>query len=49
MALRLLRASIKNNNPDFSEIEIEAELARIIRIQRNDEDKFARKFYAQRA
>ncbi|VVB88900.1 Uncharacterised protein [uncultured archaeon] len=49
IALRMLKASIKNNHPDFSETEIESELMRIIKMQRNEEDDFARKFYAERA
>lgn len=46
MALRTLRASIKNENPNFNEKEVESELARIIRMQWKEEDKFARRFYA---
>ncbi len=49
LALLMLRASIKNNNPDFNKKEIESELARIIKMQRSEEDEFARKFYAGRA
>jgi len=48
MALRMLRASIKNDNPNFSEKEIESELARIIKMQRREEDEFAGTFYADR-
>jgi len=49
MALMMLRASIKNNNPNFSEKEIDIEFERIIKMQRKEEDEFARKFYAERA
>ncbi len=49
MALSMLRASIKNQNPKLSEEEVESELARIIQMQRREEDEFARKFYAGRA
>lgn len=49
MALMMLRASIKNNNPKFSEKDIASEVERIVKMQRNEEDEFARKFYAERA
>jgi len=48
LALSMLRASIENTNPQFSEKEIESEMARIIQMQRKEKDEFARKFYAGR-
>lgn len=47
IALKMLRASIKNRNPAYTEEEVEMELARIIRMQRKEEDEFVRKFYAE--
>lgn len=48
MALSMLRASIKNAHPDFTEKEIQSEIVQIIKMQRKEEDEFARKFYAGR-
>lgn len=49
IALKMLRASIKNEKPNLNEKDVESELARIIKMQRREEDDFARKFYAGRA
>ncbi|MFA4957495.1 MAG: hypothetical protein WC556_11055 [Candidatus Methanoperedens sp.] len=48
LALSMLRASIENANPGFGDKEIEAEMTRIIQMQRKEKDEFARKFYAGR-
>ncbi|WP_456474337.1 hypothetical protein [Candidatus Pyrohabitans sp.] len=48
-ALAMLRASIKNQNPEYSEKEVEEKLIKIIRMQKERKDRFARKLYAGRA
>lgn len=48
-ALAMLRASIKNQNPEYSDKEVEEKLIKIIRMQKKRKDGFARKLYAGRA
>lgn len=47
-AINMLKASIRNENPGYSEEEVEAEMARVIEMQREEKDKFVREFYAGR-
>ncbi len=46
--LKMLKASIRNENPGYSEEEVEAEMAWVIKMQKKEKDEFVREFYAGR-